>query len=390
MNLQVTSVALGERGHHQQQNYQNQESQEVEIAPLSNPIVTPTCSVPGSRASNSSVPSAATTPCATPIAASFALPARDALPKNYTAPGSLSPKVSLRSPARNSLKTGRAAAASSIFRATPPPRTPSRSATPRSRQSASSTPCTPIPERCPRVSASNNRTIFQHHPARSYSISKSQSPIFSASEILRNITSSPGSTSLSEAVTHILSSSPGSAHPDYHPVSNPTGCSRACCHECPRKASREPKLGSSNAHHQVEPYARSRKADPQGYLFTCYLDYSRSVKPPPPACFDSYVRPESLQYSTCNSACDTPRSVTSTSSSSLISLPANYPLYSRPPTPAPLFRGKEVHRIAMAGVPVDVKELANCYLFVAEIPGLKNTDVKYLAGAYAEVICSIS
>ncbi|KAH7301511.1 hypothetical protein KP509_23G030400 [Ceratopteris richardii] len=37
---------------------------------------------------------------------------------------------------------------------------------------------------------------------------------------------------------------------------------------------------------------------------------------------------------------------------------------------------QEVHRIAMAGIPVDVKELANCYLFVAEIPGLKNTDVK--------------
>eukprot|EP00249_Psilotum_nudum_P004460 c17979_g1_i1 orf=288-677(-) len=30
----------------------------------------------------------------------------------------------------------------------------------------------------------------------------------------------------------------------------------------------------------------------------------------------------------------------------------------------------------MAGVTVDVKELGHCYLFIAEVPGLKNKDVK--------------
>ncbi|KAH7301510.1 hypothetical protein KP509_23G030400 [Ceratopteris richardii] len=198
-------------------------------------------------------------------------------------------------------------------------------------------------------------------------------PLHSFTDVSSERALTPSETPLSTAVSHILSFSPGSARTYCHLCPTSTGCLRTCCHVRPRTANRELRLGPQ--HHQVEPYARSRKADPHGYLFTCYLDYSRSIKPPPPSCFDSYVRPESLQYSTCNSACDTPRS-SSSLSSSFSPFTGGHRLYSRPPTPVPLSRAKEVHRIAMAGIPVDVKELANCYLFVAEIPGLKNTDVK--------------
>ena len=55
------------------------------------------------------------------------------------------------------------------------------------------------------------------------------------------------------------------------------------CHCCTSRrpslpvspAGKDLRLATINAYHQVQPYARSRKSDPEGYLFTCYLDYNR-------------------------------------------------------------------------------------------------------------------
>ncbi|MCO5575595.1 hypothetical protein L7F22_029397 [Adiantum nelumboides] len=375
MSLDAANNPLGEGG--QQQQLQHLQ-QGAEISSLSNPIITPSCSVPGSHKSSSvssressSKHSSSTSSDASPAGPPITAPA----PRTFShTPGSLSPKLTVRTP--------HSSARNSIGAAVPPPGSPSRSTTPKSQ--ASPAIRTPLRDQSPRIPGTTAHH-HHHHPPLSFSRSgtrRASIHSYNGTEASSNITPTPTPTGtpLSSAVSHILSSRPTSARACCHLCPNPAACHhicadpRTCCHVGPRTASRELRFRSCAPHHQVEPYSRSRKADPQGYLFTCYLDYSRSIKPPPPPCFDSYVRPESLQYSTCNSACETPRS--STSSSSFISIPAGRRLYSRPPTPAPLIRAKEVHRTAMAGVPIDVKELANCYLFVAEIPGLKNTDVK--------------
>ncbi|KAI5079665.1 hypothetical protein GOP47_0005144 [Adiantum capillus-veneris] len=311
--------------------------QGAEISSLSNPITTPSCSVPGSHKSSS----VSSRESSSVSSGGSGQPATASLRTHSHPPtASLSPKLTVRTPlssTRNSLLI------STTPIVAPPPRSPSRSTTPKSQ--ASTTVRTPIRDQSPRIPSTTPHPHHHHHPPLSFSRSstrRSSIHSYDGTEKTSNITSTP----LSSAVSHILSSRPTFA--------------RACCHLCPNPAACHHVCADPRTCSHVGPRTASREL--------------RCIKPPPPASFDSYVRPESLHYSTCNSACETPRS--STSSSSFISLPAGRRLYSRPPTPAPLIRAKEVHRIAMAGVPVDVKELANCYLFVAEIPGLKNTEVK--------------